>query len=215
MNLKTKGDILKENNFLYWINFLHSRTNGNVKLVVVGTHADELYYFEMNSILNDLKNKISEITKKFSFDFNVERDFYAVGSNAVVYTRQLSDLKHYLVNRIPSIRDNILNLNDLHLKVLEKIKEISKNNRNGVFVLFEKLQKELSDQLKQTETLKSILFDLSSLGTIIYFEEDNLSQYIINDIEWLNKVFLEIVKLKEGKDSLIHWNICLTCKSSS
>ena len=85
LNLSAEN-IVEDNNLVYWLNFLNSRTSGEMKLVIVGTHADKVKNYEF--LMNSVKETVYQIIKKNEFSFTVdENGFKSVGGNAVIITR--------------------------------------------------------------------------------------------------------------------------------
>ena len=96
MNLNTKN-VFEENNLSYWLNFLESRTKGEIKLVLVGTHGDLLSNGEISEKKETVKKRITETIKTYQLkiEINLDKDFFVVGTTAKFYTRELNDFKKY------------------------------------------------------------------------------------------------------------------------
>ena len=55
--------------------------------------------------------------------------------------------------------------------------------------------------------LKNYLEELSSLGTIIYFKQNNsTSDYVITDVKWLNKFFKQVISMENKNNFFVFWS---------
>ena len=211
-------NVIEDNNIAYWLNFLESRTKGEIKLVLVGTHADLLTNKEIQIKKERLKKEIKEMIEKYQLKIEIELEshIFFIGTTAKVYKRDLNNLKTFLKKEIGKGNKQLL-LNQKHKKVFEITKTLSKaENYEGKsisvpFVSFQDIFKQWNienpkDKIERRE-LENLLEDLSSLGSIIYFKESKsgLSDFVITDPKWLNKFFLQIVSMENKDNFFVFW----------
>ena len=175
-----------------------------MRLIVIGTHADELR--EYGAKLEEMRLRVNSliIEHKFSFTFDPKKDVFVVGSNSLIFTRQLSDLRQHLLQEVAPNTCKDLLLTQDHQSVLETLSNL---NDNFPFAFYADLEAQVASILKNK--LKGLLLDLSSMGHIVFFDSEGpLSKFVIKEVKWINKVFKQMFELhtKESNKCDFLWS---------
>eukprot|EP01091_Cochliopodium_minus_P010705 TRINITY_DN2896_c0_g1_i1.p1 TRINITY_DN2896_c0_g1~~TRINITY_DN2896_c0_g1_i1.p1 ORF type:complete len:1287 (-),score=349.97 TRINITY_DN2896_c0_g1_i1:26-3886(-) len=212
MDLSRK-DIMLDNQVRYWIQFLHSRTGGDFRLILIGTHTDKIKV-NKDQILENANNKIGELLEELQIkevvhifkdeESNKERWFFSLCANSLRAER-LGKLRSVLIKLYSQVRG--MKLTSVHEQVLKFIREISAKS-NSPFLRFDTLMNEFKTYSVERNEMSAILVDLCNLGTLIYVDDEILSNIIITDVKWLNSVFKQLVSLKSFSEEkyIVEWS---------
>ena len=224
-----------ENSLLYWFYFLQTILGNKSTVLLVGTRLDVVENYikakkysskervpVLRQMLMEVNNKLSRMLKEYHIDLKLH-EFSVNGDNLLFLPVKLRSLGHSqvetLYNLVCTTYDSVeysVSTTLRHKIVFEEIESLCiKSDEAQTFLNVSSLEKTLKkigeeeepQALQALKDLREILSDLHKLGVLVYFADEDLSDTIIWDVQWLARVYKAVLDHGKKKVEIFVENI--------